>query len=87
MIHISNYTNNIYKKKSKKIDYLNFQRNFLKVPSTPAPLSCNSGDSLISTSSGKVLTATSGSQRDVISSAPSSGDENDESRFICIIRM
>ncbi|XP_070505666.1 putative leucine-rich repeat-containing protein DDB_G0290503 isoform X2 [Chironomus tepperi] len=54
-------------------------KNFLKVPSTPAPLSCNSGDSCISTSSGKVLTATSGSQRDVISSAPSSGDENDES--------
>ncbi|KAL7019111.1 hypothetical protein ACKWTF_011016 [Chironomus riparius] len=53
-------------------------KNFLKVPSTPAPLSCNSGDSCISTSSGKVLTATSGSQRDVISSAPSSGDENDE---------
>jgi hypothetical protein len=36
--------------------------------------SCNSGDSIISSSSGRILSATSGT------SAASSGDENDESR-------
>lgn len=67
--------------------FLFARRNFLKVPSPSAQLAYNSGDSLISTLSGKVLTATSGSPREMISSAPSSGDENDESRFICIIRL
>lgn len=71
--------------KNRLLSFYIFERNFLKVPSTPQTQSCNSGDSLLSTSSGKVLTATSGgTPNEMISSAPSSGDENDESRFICV---
>ncbi|KAG5671794.1 hypothetical protein PVAND_001970 [Polypedilum vanderplanki] len=71
-------TNTLHLSESKSSDSIlspnnDNYKNFLKVPSTQAACQSCSGDSVISTSSGKVLTATTPE----ISSAHSS-DENDE---------